>query len=583
MSEATTRILVYAALLILTLCGAFIRIYGIGEWMYSPDDVLHLSYGIAPTALKTFHIALYHNTHSPGFFVILHYMLKISHNDLFLRSIGIVPGIALIPSFYALGNIYKGRAAGLFMAFIATFSIELIGVSEGIRQYSLLLFLESWALYSLLRYDKTGKFGYLIGYGLLSLISIHMHYTCVIFIMACGIVWFSAMVSKEKNRQDIIGWVLIHMVLAAMFLVLFILKYQTDTLHADLSYAINDFAVRGFSSDVDRLVAIIFYLLFFNHYMFDIRLTAPLLFLITTAGYIIIIEKKEYKILGLIGMALLVNAILTLAKLYPILEGRDCIYVLPLVLLPPAFAVQFGVDYINDTNHHHRLSAEKKQWLAFLPMVCFIGSVGYGLIDASNKSYYRNVYGSNFAMTKQKYAEILDYIFSATKKGDIIITERCFVDYLFYENGGRHDDKVIGRIHHLTYKGRELYYTDSTSADILFWHISDLQDFLQQLSTIVPAVQHQPLWFFSAGWPSIYNKFLNDKMYYGSMDGKSKRAIAIATLAHEFVHSDQVSHRISTPEGLGTESGFVTNWQFLEKTLLSKEMVEVFHQKKPGT
>ena len=580
MSKSINQILVYIALLVLILCGGFIRIYGLSDWAFNPDDVMHLSYATAPTALDTFKVVLWHNTHSPGFFVILYYMLKISHNELFLYSISLIPGIILIPSFYALGTIYKGRAAGLFMAFIATFSIELIVSSEAIRQYNLLLVLESWALYALFRYDKTGKFSYLVGYGLLSLIAIHMNYTSVIFIIACGVVWFCSMVLK-RNRRDIIGWVLIHTVLAGMFLVLFILKYQTNTLHTDMQFVVYNGVTAGFPTDIGKLLTITFYLLFFNHHPFSVGLfVGPLMYLITMFGVIYIfkiyIKTNEYKVLALIGIALLVNIILTLAKLYPMMEGRHCLYLLPFVLLVPAFGVQYAVDYVYGNN----ISQEKRKWLVFLPMVCFIGSVGYGLMDVQKRSYYRYTYRNDFLMTKKEYTEMMDYIFNATKKGDIIITERCFVDYLFYEKRSRSDDKVIGRIHHLTYKGRELYYTDSTSSDLLFWQISDLQDFLQQLSTVVPAVKHQQLWFFSAGWPSIYNKLINEKKSNNdSIQNNSKQAIAIAALAHEFVHSDQVSHRVLIKDIVAIESGFVTNWQFLEKTLLSKEMIEIFHEK----
>ena len=571
------KIEVCAALLILILSGVFIRICGLNEWMFNSDDVLHLSYGAAPTALATFHTALWHNTHSPGFFVILHYMLKISQNELFLRCVALVPGVALIPSFYVLGNCYKGRVAGLFMAFIATFSVELVLVSEVIRQYSLLLLLECWALYALLCYDKTKKPSHLIWYGLLSLVAIHVHYTAVIFIAACGIIWFITIAFQEKNKRDIIIWMVIHAILAAMFLVIFIMKYQTHTLQTDMQYAVNEFAFRGFPSDVWGVVTILFYLVFFNHHPYGFLIALPLMFAVTMFGYIQAIEKKEYKILGLIGVALGVNVIVTLAKLYPLGMGRNCLYLVPLTLLPLASAVQDGVDYIYV---RYQQPGEDKRWRGILlPMVIFLGMIGYGVIDAHQKSFYRDSRANNFSITKYQYNTALNYLLNVTQKGDIIITERFVVDYLFYENKSRHDDKIVGNIHHLTYKGRELYYTDETSACLLFWYISDLQDFLQQLSLSVPAIKHQQLWFFSLGQASIFNLFLKEDVSHAEVKNQSAQAIALAKLSHEFTHSDQVNHRLMM-EGLNVETGFNTNWQFLEKTLLDPEALVIFHEKK---
>ena len=578
MNESTKRILVYAALLILILCGVFIRIYGLSEWAFTPDDVMHLSYGATSTGGATFKAALAHNIHSPGFFIILHYMEKISHNEFFLRCISLVPGIALIPSFYALGNIYKGRAAGLFMAFIATFSVELIVVSEVIRQYSLLLVLESWALYALLRYDKTEKFRYLIGYGLLSFMALHVHYTSAIFTMVCGIVWFFTLAFKEGKKRDMAWWVLIHIGLLAMLLIVVILKYQNNSIQVDMKVILNEYTQRGFSTKSDVVIANIMSLIFLNHHPFNREISLLFLVPLTIVGYALLIQKKEYRIIGLIVGAFTINIILLLVKLYPLEgEGRHCLYLVPLLLLPPASAVQYGIHYFNEYSKHHPISKIKKEWLISLPIVCFIGFICYGVVYDNEKSYFR--YDTdNFVMTKQNYNEVMHYFFNSTKKGDIVITERCFVDYIFWENQSRSDDKIIGNIHHLTYKGRELYYTDSTSSDLRFWHMWELQDFLQLLSRTVTKIQQQPLWFFSAGWPSIFNSLLKLGGYHNPTQRYTKQDIIMEKLAREFVHSDEVSHRFR--EGrLGIGTGFLTNWYFINKVLLNKDVVEVLHKK----
>jgi predicted membrane-bound mannosyltransferase len=118
--------------------GMFIRIWGLWNYAFSPDEVMLASVAIGDS-LHDVWSALRDQTNAPLMYGILYGLIKISPDELMLRCISLLPGAGLILVFFLLGRRISGMASGVTMAYLAAFSCGAIQISQVVRPYSLLV------------------------------------------------------------------------------------------------------------------------------------------------------------------------------------------------------------------------------------------------------------------------------------------------------------------------------------------------------------------------------------------------------------------------------------------------------------
>ena len=154
-----------AAVLILMLAGAFVRLYGLGAWDYYYDEMWHVYVARQPTLADIFYTNLTEDGHPPLLYFIWHYLLGLWNNPWMARLPSLACGILCIPMGYALGKkLFATQNGGLFAAFFMTFSNLIIEQSDVVRGYTPMLLGCMIAIWSVYRYRETSRLIYVLIY-----------------------------------------------------------------------------------------------------------------------------------------------------------------------------------------------------------------------------------------------------------------------------------------------------------------------------------------------------------------------------------------------------------------------------------
>jgi hypothetical protein len=492
----STEGLTALALITFVICGIWVRISGLSEWYWSPDDALHIAMSKGNTALQVMQNVIKEDTHPPLYYLILHYMLLISDNILFLRSSSLIPSLCLIPLSYFMGKLAIGRAAGIYIAFVAAFSTATLLASVGLRQYSLFLCMVCGALCCMFYYNRTGKWQALAGYGIIMLIALYTHFTSVIVIAGMGTVWFFYML-LHKKYQHLIYWMAIHVVLILASLILyyyFIMPQwmgQAMYRQAALAYMFRtEFPGYTILPYFDAIKGFIFYTSFIN-FVWVILGT----FILFCIGIQQLWINKKFMILSLFLLLIAINICLTLMELYPFQGARHSLYLWPFLMLINAFSVQQAYDYIaKEIKKYTPHVAEL--WLINIAALSIVFCVGIMSVDLIIDKEARH--DAEVPLKKSTYNNMIEKIEKDIGKDDLIITEKQLAFYSFSETFLNNKKDISPNISVFHYVNRDFYYPSGAAFEIR--KIKWLSDFLRELDTIKPLDHFASIWFISATW-----------------------------------------------------------------------------------
>lgn len=209
----------FFSLLIICLGGLFVRLNGISDYDFNDDELWHLVVANQDSLWQLLKFNMREEIHPPLSFIIWHFALKISHNDLWLRMPTIIAGIALIPSAYVFGRIYIGRVAAWAIAFVVAFGAMTIAMSTSIRGYSFMMLAIVWAAIFLQKFceEKTleARKKYLIYYFSAAFLAIQLNHAALFALAAFGLVMILQLL-YEKRFRFVVLTAAIHLLLAAM-------------------------------------------------------------------------------------------------------------------------------------------------------------------------------------------------------------------------------------------------------------------------------------------------------------------------------------------------------------------------------
>ncbi len=304
--------------LLLILFGFFVRVGDLDKYAFSQDEYWHLYISNTDNLTELFKNIFREEVHPPLSFIIWHYALKISHNELWLRMFSIIPGLLLIPSIYVFGRLFISKNAGYFLSAFVAFGSMLMTLSVVIRAYSIIFLIMCWMAIFVYRYIKKPKNKYLFYYFFLGFLAIQTHHGVSFFIFALGTALMYDSFFK-KNKKHLLVIIFGHFVLCLQLL-----------LHFYLLFYLFDFVPNNFPKEFDNFIYSLIYAIFslnisevinFNYGELDNELIKFLdIFQIFSFFFVTIflIKKKKWLLLNIIFLPIFLNSATDVLKLYPL-------------------------------------------------------------------------------------------------------------------------------------------------------------------------------------------------------------------------------------------------------------------------
>ena len=485
--------------------GLFVRVWGLWDFCLTPDEGLVLLISSQPTIPEVLAAASYH-PHPPLRYIVLHYMLYISDNPLFLRSFAILPGVALIPLLFLLGRRIAGTAAGITMATLAAFSHEAMMLSEVLRTYMLGTFFMTAGLYAFFAYMQEHRPKYLYLYSAAMTLGLLSHYFAMLPITAVSLVWLYYIVRSQRPLNEAIRAALANLPVAVVALASYILHFSgryghfkmNDVTRGWLAPEFPD-TVLGFAVNAVRL---------FTHLFLPTN--AWWMIALTALGIAALWVTKRRDVAMVIILTFAVNIVLTAAGKYPFGGVRQGIYLLPLVLMSVGAAVQFGWDRARpsfkdtaDSGFVQWASAHRRaiSYVALACFVAFLARVSYGIAQSE---FLRHYYGRGWGelpLMRDDVTGALRYVRDQVGTGDILLADRQTTFYVRLANG-QAPEAVSRTVSRLTFDGLVLFHSNQNytfyfgSEDILWRSFEDLLRHVE-------IGDDTTIWVVSIGWQQI--------------------------------------------------------------------------------
>jgi hypothetical protein len=380
------------------LGGFFVRVWGIWQYQYNPDEMQFLIIAKGATLSEVWERNLA-EIHPPLAQFIRHYLLIITSDIFIQRLFSVTAGMLSILGIYKLGLVLRSRNVGLFCALCMAFIPVAVSTSMLIRNYAFfMVFLASAT-----------------------------HFTGFFVAAACGL---SAGVQKLRTKkwQELIllSGSFIPLLLLSVF---FYCHYLTAGTAGPMWHKvalINEYP-QTFAGNAERtLTAVIGYFVPLlglrlaeeNEWIQLVRLVGMLwLFLIYIAG-LKVLYKTTTAWFWIIVIVWIESVMAALTGIYPFYIGRQNYYLSVFFILPFAYLVE-------------PLITAKRVYSACLISILFAGALSL------NGNYVG--YMDELSLKQKDYAESQKYLIEHIQPGDGLIGGWVFYYmYLLYAyDGGR--------------------------------------------------------------------------------------------------------------------------------------------------
>jgi uncharacterized membrane protein len=160
--------------------------------------------------------ALLSDTHPPLYFYLLHFWMKISMSEAFLRILSVIPGLGLCLGAYLIGRYAFDEIAGSVSALIVALAPIAVWSSQYIRTYSLAAFFTVFSVFFLIRLlkdEEPGRFDW-AGYIACSAMAMYTFYFSALVIIAENVFIATFMRKKEFLKS----WLLSQAAIFALYI-----------------------------------------------------------------------------------------------------------------------------------------------------------------------------------------------------------------------------------------------------------------------------------------------------------------------------------------------------------------------------
>ena len=204
-------------LFLLTAIAAYIRMEGASGYYYNSDELMNVHVAEAASLGDVIHYAHY-ETHPPLLVIIAHYWLAVFHSSApsVMRGLPLLFGLLMIPTYYLIGKQIRSPMTGICCAVLITFSFGCIMQSYVVRQYVVLMFFLSWALYWYFRWRERRDTASVLLYGIFAALACLSHFTGI-FAIACFMAHEGGEIIRRRVRlTDDAKWILVNFFIIAL-------------------------------------------------------------------------------------------------------------------------------------------------------------------------------------------------------------------------------------------------------------------------------------------------------------------------------------------------------------------------------
>ena len=199
----------------LLISASIIRLSDFNNLEFNSDEYWHLFVANQSSVIDVLKAVGKYEVHMPLSYVIWHFMLKISDNQMWLRMSSFIPYLFLILSSHQFCKaFFNNRNLGLILATMLTFAIGMTSLAVLIRYYSLLMLIIFWVIIFNCWFVKKFKQKYLIYYFIACLFLILLNQFATIIIFCCGLSMFvKSWQEKKFFKKILIGHLLLLLIL----------------------------------------------------------------------------------------------------------------------------------------------------------------------------------------------------------------------------------------------------------------------------------------------------------------------------------------------------------------------------------
>lgn len=516
----TNRILITIVLLWLAGVGILLRVWGLEDYYFCPDELMQLTicdHDSLAQVLK----GTYQETHPPLTYFIRHFMLKISHGVLFQKSFSIVPGVGLILIFFLLGRALSGTVSGLAMAYMAAFGYGAILQSQVSRQYSLYMFIASLAILFYYFYAGQGRKKHLVIYFVLILLALSTHYSALILALAIGLTWIVSAYLEKKPLDEYKRWFFFHLILFLPFTFYFSLNiwftFDSGWMSHEASNLLRPSYPETFSELATAVSGLFGYLFYPANTIWTLALTV--------LGLLALAKSGNRHLAAIIVLAFAINIILAFLVLYPLGGTRHSTHLFPLIAIAIGASLQYAAEAVWSKLQERTSKAsvwiQKNQGAVFgVLMAGIIISTLPAAILARAASFERLHYSaySEFVHTRLDYSNIMDYLDKNLGPDDAVVVDVATSFYIKYLAGPDHLKYPSKSLARVQYNGHGYYYT-------YFWYyhsVEELSVVMKQLMMHGNLKPNSRIWILNtSGGKEFYKRILSEDAFY-SMAAKKE-------------------------------------------------------------
>jgi len=513
-TESATRWPLLMAIGALVVLGLFVRVWGLWDFFLSPDEALTLLISSEPTIPKVLESGAHH-PHPPLRYIMLHYMLYLSDNVLFLRSIAYLPGMALVPVFFLLGRRTAGTASGITMATLASFSYAGLLLSEVLRTYMLGTFFISVGLFAFFVYMQEHRAKYLYLYSASMTLGLLSHYFTILPVTAVSLVWLYYIVRSQRPLNEAIRAGLANLPVAVVALASYVLHISSRYSEAHWNSITGGWLAPHFPGTVLEILKN-------TYWLFSYLYLAPnawWMMVLAGLGVAALWATTRRDVAAVIVLTFTINIALTFVHKYPFGGTRQCFYLLPLVSVAVGAAVQFGweraltlFELWADPGILQWASTHRKT-ISYVALACFIAFlvwVSCGIIRLENLRRYDGNGWVELPVKQDDMTRALRYVREHMDADDIVLAERQTTFYARFVTG-QAPEAVSRTVSRLTFDDLVLFHSNQN--DTFFFGTEDiLWRSFEDLLRHVEIGEDTTIWVVSIGWQPIKN-VLAGKIY----------------------------------------------------------------------
>jgi len=513
---------VLIAIGVLVVLGLFLRVWGLWDFFLSPDEALTLLISSEPTISGVLDIGAGH-PHPPLRYIMLHFMLYLSDNVLFLRSIAYLPGVALIPVFFLLGRRTAGTASGITMATLAAFSYAGLLLSEVLRTYMLGTFFISVGLYAFFAYMQEHRPKYLWLYSASITLGLLSHYFTILPVTAVSLVWLYHIVRSQRRLSELVRAALSNLPVAVVALASYVIHISGRYSEAHWNSITGGWLAPHFPGTVSEFLTNA-YRLFGYLYLSP---NAWWAIVIAALGIVALWWTRRRDVAMVILLTIAINIGLTVVSKYPFGGTRQCFYFLPLVSIAMGAAVQFGRDSALKFSESRadpgllRWASTHRKTISYVALACFIvflARVSYGIIRQKNLRRYDGNGWVELPVKRDDVIRALRYVEEQVDADDVILPERQTKFYVPLLTGMA-PKPVSEAIIKYSFGDLELHGSDGS---LNFHSEEELWRAFEDLLRHVEIGEDTTIWIVSIGWQSIKRVLASEIYEYLVVDSWSR-------------------------------------------------------------